>query len=67
MIFCFIITLFQNNVLTCSSDLKFSKLGMGEGDRSQCVGVLSGTVELLCWWEKNVKWFQIGTYKKKHT
>jgi hypothetical protein len=27
----------------------------GEGGRLQSVGVLSGTVELLCWWEKNVK------------
>jgi hypothetical protein len=29
MIFSLIITLFQNNMLICSSDLKFSKLGMG--------------------------------------
>jgi hypothetical protein len=57
MIFCLIITLFQNNMLTCSSDSKFSNLGMGnsyiretgEGGWSQSVGVLSRTVELLGW------------------
>jgi len=47
-------------MLTCSSDLKFSKLGLGNrcvwwGGRSQSVAVLSRTVELLWWEEKNGK------------
>ena len=46
-------------MLTCSPDMKFSKLGMGEqvcmGEGvDHSVGVLSGTVELLCWSEGNV-------------
>ena len=50
-------------MLTCALELIFSKVGigeqlcMGEGGRSQSVGVLSGTVELLCWWEENVTVF----------
>ena len=47
-------------MLTCSSDLKFSKLGLGnrcvwQGGRSQSVAVLSRTVELLWCEEKNGK------------
>jgi metal-dependent HD superfamily phosphatase/phosphodiesterase len=50
-------------MLTCSSDLKFSKLGVGnscvrekgERHRSQSMGVLSRSVELLWWKEKNMK------------
>jgi hypothetical protein len=59
MILWIIITLFQSNTLTCSSDLKFYKLGMGNscewGGGSQSIAVLSRTVELLWWTEKNVK------------
>ena len=55
VIFSSVITLYQNNILTCSQEIKFSKLGMaeqggmGEGV-NRSVGVLSGTVELLCCW-----------------
>jgi len=60
VIFWLIITSFQNNMLTCSSDLKFSKFRKGnrcvwQGGESQSVAVLSRTVELLCWEEKNGK------------
>jgi hypothetical protein len=59
VIFSSLISLYQNNILTCSQEIKFSKLGMaeqlcmGEG-LNRSVGVLSGTVELLCLWEGNV-------------
>ena len=44
MIFCLIIALFQNNTMTCSSDLKFSKLGMGNSYVRETVGQVAQSV-----------------------
>jgi hypothetical protein len=71
MIFCHITTLFQNNMLTCSSDLKFDKLGMGNSYvREKGEGVDNSVAVLsriMLEGEKHEgKWFQTGSYKKKH-
>jgi hypothetical protein len=51
--------------------MKFSKLGMGEqvcmGEGvDHSVGMLSGTVELLCWWEGTfmVSGFKLAAIKR---